>query len=227
MELAMEMEQLDVQETGNVPNLIFQAQSPTLIRCGEAVLEGGRQDRIVRRSAIVDGRESVDVFCIEAGRWTPKNQNWVRIDTPVSLRQLVLSNASQSQVWQKVQDVLSLWGISSQTNALGAMYETLKGEFQRRAMDFRLVENQSGMIVTIDGVVRGLEFFGDRMMFSRDVKGILANSYAPEAKMDISGHMSQNVVNGAIEDFLQELHHGKRNIDIVHYNDRLVYACAV
>jgi hypothetical protein len=40
MNLAMEMRQLDIQETGNVPQLIFEAQAPTLIRCGEAVLEG-------------------------------------------------------------------------------------------------------------------------------------------------------------------------------------------
>ena len=227
MDLAMEMKQLDVKETGNVPHLIFEAQSPTLIRCGEAVLGGGKQDRIVRKSAIVDGSNSVDVFCIEAGRWTPKNQSWVRIDTPVSLRQMVLSGANQRQVWQKVQSILSQWKVASQTNALGAMYEILKGEFQRRVMDFRLVDNQAGMIVTIDGVVRGLEFFGDRMLFSRDAKGILANSYVPEAKMNVSGHMSREVIDSAIEEFIHEMHHGKKSTDVLHYNDKLVYACAV
>jgi hypothetical protein len=118
----------------------------------------------VRRSAIVDGRESVDVFCIEAGRWTPKNQQWVRTDTPVSLRKMVLGNANQNQVWQKVQNVLSHWKVSSHTNAPRVMYEFLKGESQRRVLDFKFIENQTGMIVTIDGVARGLEFFGDRMM---------------------------------------------------------------
>jgi hypothetical protein len=83
------------------------------------------------------------------------------------------------------------------------------------------------MIVTIDGVVCGMEYFGDRMMFSRDAKGILANSYVPEARMDTSGHMSREVIDSAIEEFIQELYDGKRRTDVVHHNDRLVYACAV
>jgi hypothetical protein len=82
------------------------------------------------------------------------------------------------------------------------MYELLKGEFQHRVLDFKLVKNQTGLIVTIDGVVRGLEYFGDRMMLSRDAKGILANSNVPKAQMDSSGHMPKNVIDDATEDFV-------------------------
>ena len=140
---------------------------------------------------------------------------------------MVLSNASQRQVWQKVQEVLSHWEVSSQTKALGAMYEFLKGEFQRRVLGFKFAADQAGMIVTVDGTVLGLEYFGDRMMFSRDAKGILANSYVPEARTDTSGHMVKNQIDDAIEEFVQDLRHRRKHADIVHHSNRLVYACAV
>jgi hypothetical protein len=53
MSLALEMGFLDVSETGNVPQLDFNASRPTLVRPGEAVLGGGKQDCVVRRSSVI------------------------------------------------------------------------------------------------------------------------------------------------------------------------------
>jgi hypothetical protein len=227
MSISMELSELQVTETGNVPHLFFSSHRPTLIRVGEAVLEGGRQDRIVRRSAIIDGHTNVNVFCIEAGRWAPRNQNWTRIDTPVSLRQLVLSGADQNEVWVKVSATLNRWNVRSNTKALGSIYEELTSRFQKRASKFKFHQHQVGMLVTVDGVVRGAEYFGDRMAFSRDAPGILSNSYIPEAREDVSGHMAVSDVQESISEFLGDLKSGKRYCDLVRQKDDVVYACAV
>jgi len=74
LDLALDLQKLTVDETGNVPSLIFNTTEPILIRAGEAVLGGGKQDRVVRESKIINGNQQVDVFCIEAGRWTHAQQ---------------------------------------------------------------------------------------------------------------------------------------------------------
>ncbi|MGY5877136.1 MAG: DUF6569 family protein [Candidatus Thorarchaeota archaeon] len=227
LDLAMELGQMDVSETGNVPNLRFSTDRPTLIRSGEAVLAGGNQDRIVRSSAVIEGNTMVDVFCIEAGRWAPQNPGWVRTDTPVSLRNAVLRGAGQDQVWSTVAKILNNWGVNSQTNALGAIYQKLGNQFERRASKFKLLDNQVGMIITIDDKVRGLELFGDRMAFSRDAMSILKNAYVPEILSQREGHMDRQDIESSVEVFRSEITQGSRAMESLHHDGRFIYACAV
>lgn len=226
-DLALDLQKLTIDETGNVPSLVFNTDQPILIRAGEAVLGGGRQDRVVRESVIVDGRRNVDVFCIEAGRWTPSGQNWVHVDVPVSLREKILSGASQGQVWGHVEELLGAWGISSQTRALGAIYETFRGQFNMRASKFARWDRQVGMIVTIDDSVKGVELFGDAMSFGRDYMNLLADAYVPNALQRTEGALSVSSVRGAISSFFEDLQRGERCIEIVKHHGKLAYASAV
>ncbi len=225
--LALEMGFLQVVETGNVPQLNFNATRPTLVRSGEAVLGGGRQDRIVKRSAIHEGNHGVDVFCIQAGRWTPSDTHWIHTDTPVSLRRAILEGASQQDVWDRVQAMLGRAGVQSSTNALGAVYQALQYDFQWKADKFKIVDGQVGMVVTINGEVAGCEYFGDQMCFSRDWKSILGNSYVPEVQENYEENISMKAVQSGVPQFLGELASGGRAAEVVQYNGEVVYACAV
>ncbi len=227
MDIAMEMGSLNIGETGEVPRLKFSSDQPTLIRVGEAVLEGGKQDRIVRKSEVIDGTRNVDVFCIEAGRWSPQNTHWAKTDTPVSLRKMVMRGADQGQVWAKVDKILSEWDVSSSTRALGAMYTELGNRFQRRASKLTFQSDQVGMIVTVDNNVLGMEYFGDLMGFSRDAPKILMNSYIPEAKEEVREQMDRKSVIESINVFVAELQNGSRNCDILRRDSEILYACAV
>ncbi|MHA1907526.1 MAG: ARPP-1 family domain-containing protein [Candidatus Thorarchaeota archaeon] len=227
MSLALEMGFLDVSETGNVPRLDFDASRPTLVRSGEAVLGGGKQDRVVRRSAIIEGRQGADVFCIEAGRWSPSDQNWIHTDTPISFKRAILNGASQQVIWNKVQQMLGRMNVRSGTNALGAVYQSMQHEFQWRVDKFKIVDGQVGMIVTMDNAVAGFEYFGDQMCFSRDWKSILGNSYVPDAGNDYEGNMTPESVVAAIGRFRDELRSGRRKSEVVHHDNEVVYACAV
>ena len=227
MSLALELGQLQVSETGNVPSLDFSTQRATLIRAGEAVLGGGNQDRIVRSSRIVEGNEPVDVFCIEAGRWHSQDRSWMHIETPVSLRRAVLGGANQQQVWGTVQNFLGQFGVSSNTSALGAIYEMFHWNFEQRASRFKWLDDQVGMIITIDGKVSGVEFFGDKMSFSRERLSLLTDSYIPDAYPDTGENMTREDVVVSIEDFLEELAGGQRNAEVVKLQAELVYASAV
>ncbi len=225
--LALDLQKLTIDETGNVPSLVFNTDQPILIRAGEAVLGGGKQDRVVRESAIIDGRTSVDVFCIEAGRWTPSQQDWIHVDVPVSLRKSILSGAAQDQVWHHVAEILALWDVSSETRALGAIYEALRGQFNMRAARFGRWDKQVGMIVTVDDSVIGAEMFGDITSFGRDYVNILSDAYMPNALQTNEGTLSASSVRKAISTFFEDLERNTRCVEIVRHNGNLAYASAV
>jgi hypothetical protein len=226
-QIALEMGNMNVEETGNVPNLRFYAEEPTLIRCGEGVLGGGKQDRIITESTVVEGHRNLNVFCIEAGRWEHSQGEWLHTNTPISMRKAILESRNQQQVWSMVQQILSSWGVSSGTNALGELYVHYGHEFERHVSRFNWDDDEVGMIVTINGKVYGVEIFGDKMGLRRDYVAILKESYAPLALRNTGLEMTYQDVNDGINSFLSELNSGQRHAQVVKHDSNLAYACAV
>jgi len=226
-QIALEMGNMRVEETGNVPSLRFFAKEPTLIRCGEGVLGGGKQDRIVAESTVVEGHRNLNVFCIEAGRWEHSHGEWLHTNTPISMRKAILEGRNQQHVWMMVQQILTAWGVRSGTSALGELYAHHGYEFERHVNRFKWSDDEVGMIVTMNGVVQGVEIFGDKMGLRRDFAAILKESYAPEALRKTGVEMTYQNVNDGISSFLSELNSGRRSAQVVKHDGNLAYACAV
>jgi hypothetical protein len=226
-QIALEIGNLKVEETGNVPSLRFFAEEPTLIRCGEGVLGGGKQDRIVAESTVVEGHRNLNVFCIEAGRWEHSHGEWLHTNTPISMRKAILEGRNQQHVWSMVQQILSAWGIRSGTSALGELYVYYGHEFERYVNRFNWSDDEIGMIVTIDSQVQGVEIFGDKMGLRRDYTAILKESYAPLSLRNKVSEMTYQDVNDGISSFLSELNSGQRYAQVVKLDGNLAYACAV
>ncbi|MFW9835149.1 MAG: ARPP-1 family domain-containing protein [Candidatus Thorarchaeota archaeon] len=226
-QIALEMGNMNVEETGNVPSLRFFAKEPTLIRCGEGVLGGGKQDRIVAESTVMEGHRNLNVFCIEAGRWQHSHDEWLHTNTPITMRRAILEGRNQQYVWSMVQQILSVWGVSSGTNALGELYVYHGHEFERYVNRFKWSDDEIGMIVSIDGKVQGVEIFGDKMGLRRDYAAILKESYAPIALRSQDREMTYQDINEGISQFLSELNSGHRYAQVVNHGGNLAYACAV
>ena len=226
-QIALEMGNMKVEETGNVPSLRFFAEEPTLIRCGEGVLGGGKQDRIVAESTVVEGHRNLNVFCIEAGRWEHSQGEWLHTNTPITMRRAILEGRNQQAVWSMVQQILSAWGVHSGTSALGELYAHHGYEFERYVSRFNWSDDEIGMIVTVDGNVQGVEIFGDKMGLRRDYAAILKESYAPVALRKAGGEITYQDVNEGISKFLSELNSGQRFAQVVNHGGNLAYACAV
>ncbi|MFW9787205.1 MAG: ARPP-1 family domain-containing protein [Candidatus Thorarchaeota archaeon] len=226
-QISLEMGNMNVEETGNVPSLRFFAKEPTLIRCGEGVLGGGKQDRIVAESTVVEGHMNLNVFCIEAGRWEHSHGEWLHTNTPISMRKAILQGRNQQDVWNKVQSILSEWGVRSGTSALGELYVQYGHEFERYVSRFKWSDDEIGKIVSIGGEVQGVEIFGDKMGLRRDFTSILKESYAPLALRKPEREMAHRDVNEGISSFLSELHCGRREAQVANYNGNVAYACAV
>jgi len=226
-QIALEMGNMKVEETGNVPSLRFYADDPTLIRCGEGVLGGGKQDRIVAESTVVEGHRNLNVFCIEAGRWEHSHGEWLHTNTPITMRKAILEGQNQQHVWNMVQQILSAWGVRSGTSALGELYSVHGYEFERYVSRFQWSDDEVGMIVSVDGKVKGVEIFGDKMGLRRDFAAILKESYAPVALRTSGREITYQGVNEGISEFLSDLNSGRRHTQVVKHGGNLAYACAV
>ena len=123
----------EVHETEVVENLRVSSAEPVLVRAGQGVLMGGKQDRIFRKGTIVESEhaQTLNVYCIQHGRWAYSNKQWIPQDIPLLIRRAALKNIGQGQVWDMIQRYLSTWGVTSKSNALGAVLYALGKEFEK------------------------------------------------------------------------------------------------
>jgi hypothetical protein len=79
---ALEQKKVVITEKGNggeVNELTIENKSKDtiIINCGE-VIKGGQQDRVINTDMVLypnSGKKNLSVFCVEAGRWSPRNES--------------------------------------------------------------------------------------------------------------------------------------------------------
>jgi hypothetical protein len=99
--------------------LINRSKRPLLLLAGELV-SGGKQDRIIGKDRIVPvGSDPLplDVFCVEHGRWTGANSQFIASKTIVhpSVREQAAVAQNQNEVWDAVRS-----GTSARAKAAAA-----------------------------------------------------------------------------------------------------------
>ena len=224
---ALLLNQLKIRDTGGYEHLTFEPQAPTLLRASQGVLKGGKQDRIVQRSEVLTRNRELEVYCIEKNRWDESDRDWTPSDIPVPIRRAVLEGQPQDTIWGMINSYLHEWKVDTRTSALGAIYDALGSQFERFVANFEVWRNQVGMVVAINGVISGLEFFGDKQSFHEDGMQLLRDSYVPEALRLKGAPMLPENVATALDRFLEEVEAGKRRTEIVPYENRVVYASAI
>jgi len=218
---------IEIQETDEgYTRLAFSPQEPTLLRSSEGVIKGGKQDRIVKRSRVLTETRILDVYCIERGRWS-RGKDWIPVNLPVPVRRAILEGRDQSTLWEMIHQYLREWGVRTRTQALGAIYDALGKRFEKFVANFEWWKDQVGMIVVINGVVSGLEYFGYKESFRIDGMALLRESYVPEALRGEKVPMLPGDVSKALTEFEDEVKTGKRRWEVVPYQDRIVYANVV
>ena len=140
----------------------------------------------------------------------------------------VETDPEEPMLWV-LRDMLKLMGtkFGCGTGICGACTVLIDNEARRSCIIPVRAVSSGVMIVTIDGSVAGMEYFGDQMCFSRDWKSILGNSYVPDAGLDYDGNMTPDSVQTSIHRFRDELLSQRRNSEVVRHNGEIVYACAV
>jgi hypothetical protein len=192
----------EVSESGDVPNLKVtnKAEIAILILAGEELV-GAKQNRIVNATFMIGGGRTVTipVSCVEQGRWhyrgkefssekrmcSPVLRKGVQEDVMFSIREGQGFRADQSRVWDELSAKSARMKVRSDTGAMSDIYESYDDQLRHYTEKFSPVENQKGILVTINDQIIGLEIFDSPGSLSKYFEKMI-HSYALDA-IDLAG----------------------------------------
>jgi hypothetical protein len=198
---AMEMEKKfkvkEVSKFGEVPQVLVEngLSKRVLILEGEEV-KGAKQNRMVNVTVYLEkrSRHIVPVSCVEAGRWSYREEDF-RTSNHLAHPRLrarkiesVLENppekrgfyADQKAVWREVGRKLYSLKVSSSTQALSEAFEKRKEALEKIRGAFSPQEGQIGVIVGMGGKLVAFDFLASKKNFSKIFNKLL-NGYALDA----------------------------------------------
>lgn len=204
--------QLEIENTGKIPVFVMAGQ----------ILVGAKQNRVLQHDLLLppmSGRVTVEAFCVQHGRWSYENdkqKTFSRSDnfSNPQVRQAATVAKAQSEVWAKVDETRRAAGPAAagrDTSDLNGLYEdkstrTRIAQQQEAFSDLpQAVPDMQGAVVLLDGRVVALDVFGDRAVFRRLWRPLLA-SYVLEGSR--SGKGDIDVGTHAARAFLQAARQG-------------------
>lgn len=179
---------------GTVNSLVLEnISSDTIMILSGEVVQGGKQDRVVGQDMILypkSGKKNVSVFCVEHGRWNPKNgdgsfKQYFSISSN-EVRKAATVKKDQSEVWDKVAETTSKNQAGTSTGTLTALKdsETLSKNLKRYTDHFQnsLASDKTviGVVAVTGNTILGCDMFATHEIFSMYLPGLL-NSYSTEA----------------------------------------------
>ncbi|HEV8508347.1 MAG TPA: DUF6569 family protein [Chitinophagaceae bacterium] len=211
---------------GSVNALVIENRSKDtiIVNCGE-VIKGGQQDRVINTDMVLypnSGKKDLPVFCVEQGRWSPRNESLRNSGTAgaaasfdgyynfssMSLRKVVAKESNQLKVWNKVEEINDANKTSTETKTYTALEQSQDYSLNlKKYISFFepaiLAEKEIvGVIVVTGNKVIGADIFATHELFIQNFNG-LVHSYATEAI--ISGKpvtINQATVDKYINDLL-------------------------
>lgn len=187
----------EVSEGGSVPELkvINKSSRNVLILDGEELV-GAKQNRVINVTILIGAKRTVviPVSCVEQRRWSyrgadfrsenrmmaPKMKARKLHDVTKSVRKGGSYRADQGRVWEDVDQMMSSFECESPTSAMSDIYEQKRRDLDDYLDHFKVVENQVGVVVMIDGKVMGDDCFGSYETLEKVFKK-LVTSYALDA----------------------------------------------
>lgn len=191
------------------------ADQPIFLMVGDLVL-GGKQDRIMAESIVVEAGakgESIPVFCVEHGRWSPEDGKEVFYagakaqQADVAVKSAAIATKNQGSVWDAVARNNEALGVSGNTRTgtfratfddaetiarLERMFETAAGAKHNHAVGYAVV--YADEVVAMDLFdSRGLcAKLSDKLLRSYLVTA-MSGGYAPGPKHPLRERLSDRV----------------------------------
>lgn len=189
----------EVSEGGSVPELriVNESDEKVLLLEGEEIV-GAKQNRVLNASILLDGKTSttIPVSCVEAGRWEYRERHFrsSKSSMPPSLKYSMNLSVSeelkrsqgksfrsdQSEVWNSIDRLSMESNVRSRTRAMSDVYDNMKENIDEYLMQFKVADNQNGMIIFIDNCLAGVEYVSYAKCFA-DVYHILLKGYSMDA----------------------------------------------
>ncbi|MBL0743839.1 ARPP-1 family domain-containing protein [Chryseolinea lacunae] len=168
-----------------------------MVLSGE-VVQGGKQDRVIAQDFILypkSGKKDIAVFCVEHGRWQPKEgesgadaMNFKQYYSFSSneVRKAAAVDKDQGKVWDKVAETTAKNNANSSTGALTALAKsgTFSKELKKYTDHFTpLLVNEPdviGVVVVAGDAILGCDMFATHALFAQHYPD-LVNAYATQA----------------------------------------------
>ena len=214
LEKGIELGLVNVKECENsqVNTLIVEnkAVTPLILIDGEEVV-GGDQNRIVSETIVIAPESSmkIPVNCSEQGRWAYKKE-FMHSDYIANYRTRRAkeyarrSNHSvQHTVWSSIHDVEADYSFASPTSALSESYDNLKKDHNEIVKSFEIVEGQNGVLIIVDGEIKGFEVFLNsdiyKQFHEKIIKSYLIDSKLEDSMFSVNVDEAESVINSTID----------------------------
>lgn len=179
-------------EVSTVNTLIVKnnAVTPLILIDGEEVV-GGDQNRLVNTTTIIAAKSNmkIPVSCTEKGRWAYKSEfkNSEYIANYKTRRAKEYASRSKSSfqnvIWSSINDLEVENSFASPTSAMQESYEQLRTNHNQIINEFAIVDGQNGVLIIIDGEIKGFEIFLNRDIYKAFHEKIL-KSYLIDTKIE-------------------------------------------
>ncbi len=167
-------------EHSTVNTLIVKNNSvtPLLLVDGEEIV-GGDQNRIVSSTILIapQSEMKIPVNCTEQGRWRYEKE-FIHSDYMANSRTRFAKAHSrythenrQSAVWRSIGELEKKRKFHSATSAMTESYDNLKEELD--VSKFKIASGQTGVLIIIDGKIKGFEIFFNSQIYSEYHEKIL------------------------------------------------------
>ena len=157
----------------------------------------------------------IPVNCTEHGRWGyvsdfKQSKNMANYSTRLAKHHAFRSNGNvQKAVWDSIDDLEMSRSFSSPTQAMSESYENAKADLREFLDVFDISEGQTGIVVLIDGEVKGFEVFLNSEIYreyhEKILKSYLINAEANDNVFAIDIDGIKSVIDNALGDEFEEV----------------------
>ncbi|WP_298501101.1 ARPP-1 family domain-containing protein [uncultured Methanobrevibacter sp.] len=190
--------------------------SPLLLVDGEEII-GGDQNRIVNATVIIDAQSEmhIPVNCTEHGRWGYKHEfkpseYILNSRTRFAKTHARRSNRDvQTEVWNSIDRLESLHNVSSKTQAMSETYERKKTDLNELVKSFEICKGQTGVVIIIDGEVKGFEIFFNAEIYAeyheKILKSYLIDAEIKDSAFTVNVDTAREIISKACESEFSEV----------------------
>ena len=191
-------------------------------------LIGAKQNRVLNTTILLEKKikTTIPVSCVESGRWDYRTERFSSSDrvAPASLKfnknMTVTDNlkkskgmsfrSDQGQVWDDVSRYMNEAKVISPSQAMSDVYEKRRDNIDNYLKEFKITEQQNGMIVFMNGKLTGFEYISNISAFSK-LYDKLIRGYAMDAMINPSDKKT-NGYEEIAQNFLTKIQSAKEDV---------------
>lgn len=204
------------KSTVNTLIVVNNAVTPLLLVDGEEIV-GGDQNRIVSSTVLIAAQSEmkIPVNCTEHGRWGYKHEFKQSEYMANSRTRFAKSKARsemknvQNAVWDSIDMLEEDMCFSSPTQAMSESYDNVKIDLNESLNEFKIINGQTGVLIIIDGDIKGFEIFFNSEIYAeyheKILKSYLIDTNISDSVFTINIDEAKTFISTALDSEFKEI----------------------